>query len=132
MALVTLKTLPIASAQQVFDQVASHLLTQMKKSTWMDGRACAYRNKDGLKCAAGCLIADDEYSMDDMEDEAWLSLVKDGLVPKEHAVLISELQHLHDGKAAENWEAGLYELAEKFGLVFDGARASEGSTCSQQ
>ena len=67
--MITLKTLPQATAQEVFDQVAKHLLTQMKKSvakraaeSASDSKDyCMYRGFDGTKCAAGCLISDDEY-----------------------------------------------------------------------
>lgn len=60
--MITLKTLPNASAQQVFDQVAAHLLTQKEKAKQFN--TCKYRveHRDKvLKCAAGCLIGDDEY-----------------------------------------------------------------------
>lgn len=64
--MITLKTLPQASEQEVLDQIAVHLLTQKQKCN--NGKdqtdpnyQCLYRNEEGLKCAAGCLIADDEY-----------------------------------------------------------------------
>ena len=66
--MITLKTLGKATAQEVFDQVATHLLTQNERS--LDGASCSYRNCDGLKCAAGCLISDDEYD-NQMEGIDW-------------------------------------------------------------
>ena len=60
---ITLKTLGQATAQEVFDQVSSHLLTQMKKSiNPKNPSLCVYHADSGLKCAAGCLISDDEYT----------------------------------------------------------------------
>lgn len=63
--MITLKTLHAASLQEIFDQVAKHLLTQNAPAAYFnqDGdRNCLYRTFDGGKCAVGCLIADDEYS----------------------------------------------------------------------
>lgn len=56
--MITLKTLADATEQEVFDQVANHLLTQMKKSEHTRKNPyeyvnCLYRSSDGLKCAAG-------------------------------------------------------------------------------
>ena len=58
---ITLSTLSEATEQQVFDQVKNHMLTQMKKSMLeSNGDPCAYRGFDGLQCAAGCLMSDEE------------------------------------------------------------------------
>ena len=60
--MITLKTLPQATAQEVFDQITQHLLQQGKAAKSVTG-ACRYRIETAegiLKCAAGCLIADDE------------------------------------------------------------------------
>ena len=46
--------------QEVFDKVATHLLTQNKRS--LEDTSCVYRAKDGSMCAAGCLIPDEEYT----------------------------------------------------------------------
>jgi hypothetical protein len=63
--MITLKTLHAASLQEIFDQVAKHMLAQNAPAVYInqDGdRNCLYRTFDGRKCAVGCLIADDEYS----------------------------------------------------------------------
>lgn len=60
--MIALKTLAQVTDQEVFDQVKTHLLSQKVKSmsrTLED--TCAYRSANSLKCAAGCLIGDDEY-----------------------------------------------------------------------
>lgn len=49
-----------AEAQEIFNKVATHLLTQGKRSVASDG-SCMYRGPEGTKCAIGCLIEDDEY-----------------------------------------------------------------------
>ena len=57
---ITLATLPQATAQQVFDQVKTHMMAQYAKSVGQNSDVCLYRGPDGLKCAAGCLISDEE------------------------------------------------------------------------
>ena len=111
---ITLATLPEASAQEVFDQVRDHLLRQKVRSTTYKG-ICAYRiNRRGsvLKCAAGCLIADDEY------DPGWEGIPWKFLneLPRDHVSLIVALQDVHDALAPELWEAELSKVAESFSL----------------
>ena len=108
--MITLKTLPEATAQQVFDQVAAHLLKQNKTSE--TGPYCAYRSEDGLKCAAGCLIGEDEYDEDAMEGQNWLALTAKDLAPHHHEGLIHALQFIHDNKDPEEWRASLRRYAD--------------------
>lgn len=112
--MITLKTLPEATAQEVFDQIALHMLNQRKKSG--DMANCYYRF-NGLKCAAGCLISDDEYS-EWMESNNWNDLVVDGSVPKEHSEMIRKLQSIHDIKDPLEWKTHLREYAEENNLKF--------------
>ncbi len=110
---ISLKTLSKATPQQVFDQVATHLLKQGKKSLGTVG--CRYHTSSGLMCAAGCLIDNDEYSAE-IENKSWHSLSLTGLVPNDHRDLIIQLQDVHDGKDVYQWPAALSEVAAKFGL----------------
>jgi len=112
--MITLKTLPTASAQQVFDQVARHLLTQRQKSV-NDNNVCVYRGVNNLSCAAGCLMADDEYSQD-MEEIGWFNLIKYYKVPDVHEQLISDLQLTHDCREPEEWAEDLMDVASKHQL----------------
>lgn len=122
--MITLKTLPLATAQEVFTQVATHLLIQMRKSS--NGSGCFYRHYAD-KCAAGCLIADDEYlptmdkSVDGDEEQnadntTWDALIVRKLVPDTHADLILNLQGIHDMREPEEWGAQLSAYAEKHGF----------------
>lgn len=123
--MITLKTLPNATKQEVFDQVSSHMLKQMKQSVKHSGN-CAYRGHDGLKCAAGCLIADDEYMVkfdNGIIGTSWTELVKAGLVPVSHKDLIVTLQDIHDCYEPVCWEERLRNLAEGEGLEFNYERA---------
>lgn len=111
--MITLATLPQATAQQVFDQVTRHLLTQNARAS--DGMSCKYL-EGGLKCAAGCLISETEYTPK-FENASWTILSERGLVPKEHASLIRELQRVHDGESnANGWPHLLRRLAGEEGL----------------
>lgn len=116
---ISLKTLESATAQEVFDQVAKHLLTQKQKSVGVheNGRVCCkYRGDNGLKCAVGCLIGDDEYSSEKFENRAWLTLVDDCVVPFTHMNLIVDLQTLHDNVGVSFWPKCLKAFAEERGL----------------
>lgn len=127
--MITLANLKDATAQQVFDQVATHLLTQNKKSMNPgDVTACLYRSTEGLKCAAGCLIGDDEYTpeMDKggvvgsiKVGTGWGRLIERGLVPDVHAELITSLQSLHDATVPEQWPTRLSSFAQRRGLTFN-------------
>lgn len=111
--------------QQVFDKVANHLLKQMKKSeirTRGNDSQCAYRSREGLACAAGCLISDEEYdlSFDASENMqggiTWDWLVDQKIVAPDHKYLIEMLQLLHDRNDPDNWRHCLVGLAAEFNL----------------
>jgi len=110
--MITLKTLPQATAQEVYDQVKAHLLQQNARSE--HNGSCLYRGPGGLKCAAGCLIGDDEY-FPEMES-SWDDLVYDKSVPDAHEELINRLQEIHDSRDVKNWGKCLSELALEFEL----------------
>lgn len=120
---ICLANLEQATAQEVFNQVARHLLKQKKKSIIRD--KCFYRGEDGLACAAGCLISDEEYKAqrdasqygNKFEDAgSWSMLVTNDLVPNKHSHLICRLQTVHDRSAISDWKARLWEVAKEFGL----------------
>jgi hypothetical protein len=116
--MIDLSNLAEATEQQVFNQVKNHLLTQGKKSK-SAGRACIclYKNEEGLKCAAGCLIADHQY-MPEMEDNVWTDLVLQEIVPSAHSNLIRSLQTIHDSFEVEAWPMELREVAVKYNLQY--------------
>ena len=94
--------------QQVFDTVARHLLLQ--KGRAYDEGACQYRDKQGRKCAIGCLIPDEMY-LPDMEGMGVLSLLDhfsqvkdlfDDTLIRPYFVgagLLTALQTVHDGRS---------------------------------
>lgn len=109
-----LKDLKTLSAQEVFDYVAKHLLTQGKKSESPDG-TCMYRNQEGLMCAAGCLMSDLEYRKE-MEENSWTMLAAEDVVPVSHSRLIQKLQDIHDLSKVDAWGSDLISLAHEWGL----------------
>ena len=118
--MITLKTLPQATAQEVFDQITAHLLKQGKAARSGTG-ACRYRVEtqgEILKCAAGCLIADDEYNSK-FEGESWRKLASLQAVPSYHEDLIASLQRLHDTCLVNEWPAKLKQLAKDYGLQYN-------------
>ena len=115
---VTLKTLAEATPQQVFDQVAKHLLEQGKRSMKLDedgDEFCLYRGPHGTMCAAGCIIADDEYK-DNMEGRGWRNLVNLGYASNTHIDMIDALQSIHDQRKPSTWREGLLEISKRFNL----------------
>lgn len=121
--MITLATLSSATEQEVFDQVVNHLKKQKVRCV-DDHQFCSYRDSKGLKCAAGCLIGDDEY-IPEFEKHSWHILVTDGKVPACHAGLIAELQTVHDVfspislDSYGSWKTGLAKCAKSRGLKFD-------------
>lgn len=76
---------------------------------------CAYRGDLGLKCAAGCLIPDDQYTLD-LEGISWFNLVKENKASSNCTELIDKLQIIHDMYDPKYWLSELYELARNKNL----------------
>lgn len=82
--------------QEIFDKVVTHLFTQKVKCVDDKGR-CVYRF-NGLSCAAGCLIPDEEYNPS-LEGTSINFLINDGTVLqnyKNNSEIIKKLQKIHD------------------------------------
>lgn len=136
MTTLTLATLPEATAQQVFDHVARHLLKQGAPSMASDGAGCRYRGDKGRACAAGCLMSDAEYQALDkhvapdpdlpgasIEGKDWHQLMDHGHVPETHWPLIVALQAVHDealdsapDQVVPLWRTELRNVASSYGL----------------
>lgn len=131
---ITLANLHEAMKQEVFNQVAIHLLTQNERSITQDpdgSESCQYRGANGLSCAAGCLMSDAEYleilGNYNIEGSSW-----DGVIAKTrldfakasaHIDLIVRLQAIHDNWGSEvktgtsEWKGRLESLALSQGLT---------------
>lgn len=101
--------------QETFDIVKAHLLTQMLQAKEGPKNACRYRTADGLKCAVGCLIPDNEYDVK-IEGRALGSnavIMEQCPSLKEHDFnLLVRLQTLHDSGDPSTWEKKLNVLEE--------------------
>jgi hypothetical protein len=128
------------TAQQIFDHVTVHLLTQMKQSmthvnrTAMGGSddgsktipilTCAYRGDDGTKCAVGSLIPDELYSrslegMCISSADVRTVLARVGIVHHDQLWLVGMLQTVHDSWAPERWRDELRIVALRTRLTFN-------------
>lgn len=102
------------TAQEVFDIVKSHLLSQNKRCEIRG--TCRYRH-GGLKCAAGVLIPEEHYDPS-FEDMLWSHLVSVNIFPSEHSLLISHLQRIHDMSYPDKWEDELKRVADAYDLNY--------------
>lgn len=116
------------TAQEIFDHVVEHLLTQRQQSTCDD--SCAYRGYNGLKCAAGALIPDEIYTPRmEMFSEDIFGIQFKGLLDRNtflatrfrtHEALIMDLQSVHDDNDdPDQWPIALARVAADHNLVFN-------------
>ena len=107
--------------KQVFQTVATHLLTQNSKSVDGSGLGnCAYQNNDGKQCAIGVLIDSKNYQPD-LEGKATdaLEVIQavekslDTKITKSDRDLLCKLQDIHDYSTVEGWRSQLEELADR-------------------
>lgn len=102
------------TSQQFFQIVASHLLTQGKRST--DGTGfCAYRGDNGLKCALGAVIPDTLY-MPKMERKRLREVCTyfpeiTALIPDYDLAVL--MQDIHDTNEPKNWKFELASLGKE-------------------
>lgn len=116
-----------ASAQEVFDTVARHLLRQGRRSTRLHkmwGRVQnAYRGDDGLSCAIGCLIPDKRYdgAMEGRDIETlieWFGESLPGFFGR-YTILLGDLQEVHDIRLPLVWKDALVVVAVDHGLSYN-------------
>lgn len=121
---ITLTTLPSKTAQEVFDYIVKHLRKQNKKAIGdeISSYSCVYRKENPetheiVTCAAGCLIAPEEYRKN-FEGISWGALTQRNLVPNTYRNLIINLQNIHDCYEVKNWEEQFSLVATRFQLNF--------------
>jgi hypothetical protein len=141
MKLITHLT-PKTTTQELFDYVTSFLLKQGEQSRGLGGE-CAYRGRDGLMCAVGCVIPDEFYSpsmegegIDTVFAEYWHRQGKQRPFWKalaKHEGLLVELQEVHDNPYSHHdpdtvlrsWIEGFQHIAKKRKLTFDAPLLAE-------
>lgn len=120
------------SLQSLFDDVVTHLLTQMEKSTVSGPTTCSYRGVDGTMCAVGCLISDDVYEKG-MEGKMVSGLFEEYPIVfhqimekyelhgyrEEIKNMLERLQYIHDDRSVTAWEEELRKCARINDLQFN-------------
>jgi hypothetical protein len=109
--------------QEVFNKVATHLLTQNRKSMigHTVGRGkCRYRTPNGLSCAVGCLIPDELYT-GNIEgcdvNRIFLSFpALSEYLGEDNRRLLKALQTVHDCCDADFWAEQLVDVAYLYRL----------------
>tara|TARA_R110000751_G_scaffold67034_1_gene136912 strand:- start:1170 stop:1538 length:369 start_codon:yes stop_codon:yes gene_type:complete len=104
--------------KKIFKKVSKHLLTQNERSTSEDD--CYYRHPlVDLKCAVGCLIDDDSYSVSLEGQQAFEDSVQRAVsdsmgfpLKYEETRLLMDLQNVHDYYPPRDWAKELDFLAD--------------------
>jgi len=112
--------------QEAFTKSVVHTLQQGKRSTrlmpYSAKKVCAYRGDNGLKCAIGALIPDNEY-IPEMEGNLIIDNFRRGFIPPslagfEDIWLLSSIQSVHDNEDVSEWENGFRRVAHVYNLIF--------------
>lgn len=108
------------TAQEIFDKVAHHLLTQNAKSQICEGQCVYHHSSSGRKCAVGCLIPDDKYctNMEGIAVESLLSKHSELIDLQRHVTLLKIVQRIHDVGEVISWRQRLIECAANFGFTW--------------
>ena len=107
--------------KQVFQTVATHLLTQKNKSVCThNGDGCVYQNDIGRRCAVGVLIDSKNYqpdlegkAADHLEVTQAVEKSLDTNINKSDRDLLCKLQDIHDYSTVDSWREELEELADR-------------------
>jgi len=107
--------------QEIFDTAVIGVLKQGIASV-RDGGACAYRGKNGTKCAVGFLISDEEAEKYDEFDEYGVrDLISSGFLQGfvYYSDLLADLQRAHDKAAHEEEFVGaFYKRAKRVAAAY--------------
>lgn len=105
--------------REVFEKVKAHLLSQNGRSRNGLGD-CLYRGPGDMKCAVGCLIANEHYNLGlenklVFDSEVRASLEKSG-VPTDHCTInmLSALQVCHDDEEVNDWPEYLDAIERRY------------------
>lgn len=106
--------------QEIFDQVAKHLLKQMKKSYLPGSNVCAYRGEQGAMCAVGCLLTEYDEAIEDKHISAVIvdypEIAQAAGITSNNCQLLADLQRLHDRTEVKHWYYELSRIAKSYAL----------------
>jgi hypothetical protein len=95
--------------QEAFTIMVTHLRQQGERS--VNGATCAYRGRDGQKCAVGPLIPDELYNVA-LEGYGVHCVALARVLPVDVDVeMLGAMQVVHDRMAPEHWERGFADVA---------------------
>lgn len=118
--------------QEIFDHVATHLLTQGRRSQNPNDKRCLYFGPDGTRCAIGCLYPPEvreafegtTYNYADLDsivsEEDVVDILGSDFLDHliSHRNLLQHLQHIHDSIEPLCWDIALEESAKFHDLVY--------------
>lgn len=116
---ITLSTIKSAAPKEVADQITLHLLLQ--KDAAINSLGHCLLRYDGLKCAMGCLIADEEYD-ESMEGYVWPDIVRmwydrEKLVcSKEVCDVIESFRWTHDNIEPRYWHKYIHKIYDEHNI----------------
>ena len=98
------------NAQEVFDHIINHLVTQGKRSYSDNDKMCLYRSASGMSCAVGCLMSDEEYdpAMEGEEVGNVIRRFKQVSWMAKYRSLLDDLQDLHDEVGSWDYQGLTY------------------------
>ena len=112
--------------QTIFNQVCQHLVRQGKAAI-QGGGACRYRTEDGMRCAVGYLISDENYECSlegktaDEDDVLRAVSYTIGDLSTTDEWVLRHCQYLHDGELLDDglstWAQGMIKLAMRYDLI---------------
>lgn len=113
----TVERIKSSTLRILFDVMANHLMTQRRASFDEIFRMCMYRSPDGLKCAVGVLIDDQEYTIDLEGNEVDRILGND--VSQSKLRILQHFQRIHDVHEPSEWEAEIRHLASAYNFKWE-------------
>ena len=120
-----------AKSQHTFDVIAAHLLIQGQPSTGItisqsgSGKVsigCAYRGDNGMRCAVGFCISNENYHAEMEGKSAHAEIVRNAIGPEycNDKEFLGELQSIHDNPLSNDsyctWADELRDFAENHQL----------------
>lgn len=119
---MNLSKIKTSSPQEIFDYICRHLLSQGSRCVGKENGSL-YFGSDGKRCAAGCLMDDEDNKRYKIEKKhnhlSWTNLGNLGIAPPEHSEVINDLQRIHDHSEIEIWRGKMEIVAERYRLKKD-------------
>ena len=103
--------------QEAFDIMVTHLRKQGCKSEDEQHETCLYRGPNGLKCAVGALIPDEEYKPEWDEKGTAAGRLDCAALRGIEGGLLYAMQQAHDHSPVRWWEEKFQEIADTYHLT---------------